>query len=502
MSVVDVTGPASGSGPRVTLFTEGTYPFVVGGVSTWCDLLLRGLPDVRWSVFALTGAELEEPVFELPPNATLGGHLQLWGPRVPRRTGPRPQRRRRRRREQAAELVRGLLGWSPDPLDLVPALAWCRQNPDLVLPTFRDEETWRQYVEALVRVLAEDHPEVGGPAPFDLDRAVETYQTISWVARVAAEPTPAADVSLVTAAGWSAVPAAVDKALHDRPVVLSEHGVYVRENYLAAVRSGADAAGRFVPTRLARGLTRLAYAVSDVVTPVAEANAAWEEGLGVAPQRIVVIPNGVPAPGAPAPAPRTRTVVSVGRLDPLKDVPTMLRVAAAVRRRVPDATFLHYGPVPRGQEEYARSCHELHTALGLGEGFRFMGPTKDPTGVVREADVVLMTSISEGFPMSVLEALSQARPVVTTLVGGVLDAMRGAGVTAPPGDVHGLADAVCALLLDPGFAELLGTRGHARVTRLFGQDRCLDGYAAVLGALATDVRGTPAVADGTGTGAR
>ncbi|WP_432511819.1 DUF3492 domain-containing protein, partial [Kineococcus esterisolvens] len=94
MSVVDVTGPASGSGPRVTLFTEGTYPFVVGGVSTWCDLLLRGLPDVRWSVFALTGAELEEPVFELPPNATLGGHLQLWGPRVPRRTGPRPQRRR------------------------------------------------------------------------------------------------------------------------------------------------------------------------------------------------------------------------------------------------------------------------------------------------------------------------------------------------------------------------------------------------------------------------
>ncbi|WP_432577325.1 DUF3492 domain-containing protein, partial [Kineococcus esterisolvens] len=109
MSVVDVTGPASGSGPRVTLFTEGTYPFVVGGVSTWCDLLLRGLPDVRWSVFALTGAELEEPVFELPPNATLGGHLQLWGPRVPRRTGPRPQRRRRRGRVLGAELEMGLL---------------------------------------------------------------------------------------------------------------------------------------------------------------------------------------------------------------------------------------------------------------------------------------------------------------------------------------------------------------------------------------------------------
>ncbi|WP_432498259.1 GT4 family glycosyltransferase PelF [Kineococcus gypseus] len=484
-----VAGPAADA-PRVTLFTEGTYPFVVGGVSTWCDVLLRGLPGVRWSVFALTGAEQEEPVFALPAGAVLAGHLQLWGAREPRRTGPRP-RGRRRRTSLAAELVEGLLSWSADPLDVVPALVWCRLNPDLVVPTFRDEATWRAYAEALARVVEEDHPEVGGAVPLDLDRAVETYQTVSWVARTAAEPTPAADVSLVTAAGWASVPAAVDKALHDRPVVLSEHGVYVRENYLAAVRSGADAATRFVPTRLARGLTRLAYAVSDVVTPVAEANAAWEEALGVPRERIVVIPNGVPAPADPAPAPRTRTVVSVGRLDPLKDVPTMLRVAAAVRRRVPDATFLHYGPVPRGQEGYARGCAELHAALGLGSAFRFMGPTSDPTGVVREADVVLMTSISEGFPMAVLEALSQARPVVTTLVGGVLDAMRGAGVTAPPGDVHGLADGVCALLLDPGFAEVLGRRGHARVSRLFGQDRCTGAYAAVLAALADAARTAP-----------
>ncbi|WP_432549485.1 DUF3492 domain-containing protein, partial [Kineococcus esterisolvens] len=119
MSVVDVTGPASGSGPRVTLFTEGTYPFVVGGVSTWCDLLLRGLPDVRWSVFALTGAELEEPVFELPPNATLGGHLQLWGPRVPRRTGPRPQRRRGRGRGAGAGHVGGGVGCCTRPPEQV-----------------------------------------------------------------------------------------------------------------------------------------------------------------------------------------------------------------------------------------------------------------------------------------------------------------------------------------------------------------------------------------------
>ncbi|WP_432502600.1 GT4 family glycosyltransferase PelF [Kineococcus arenarius] len=485
---------------RVLLLTEGTYPFVVGGVSTWCDLLVRGLPHVEWSIFAFTG-NVDEPVFQLPPQAQLAGHLHLWGPaRTPRRAAVRARGRRRNRVDLAGELVEGLLGWSTDPLAVVEALTWCRRHPDRLVPTFRDEETWHRYTLALSRVLA-DPDGAGGPAPaFDLSRAVELYQTVFWIARAGAEPTPDADVSLVTAAAWSVLPAAVDKALHDRPVVLSEHGLYVRESYLAAARSSDPAAARFVTTRLARGLSRLTYAVADVVAPVAPANAPWEEELGADPRRIVAIPNGVPVPGAAEPAPRTRTVVSVGRLDPLKDVQTMLRVAAAVRRRVPDATFLHYGPVPQGQEAYAESCRALHEELQLGGSFRFMGPTKDPTGVVRTADVVLMTSISEGFPMSVLEALSEGRPVVTTLVGGVLDAVRGAGMTAPPGDVHGLADAVTTLLTDPDLAELLGERGQQRVRRLFGQQRCLDGYDLLLRAVAARDPAAPGPDDHVGAG--
>ena len=66
------------------------------------------------------------------------------------------------------------------------------------------------------------------------------YQTLYWIARTAAVPTPAADVLHVTAAGWSAIPALVHKALHGTPMVLTEHGVYLREAYLAAARSGGS----------------------------------------------------------------------------------------------------------------------------------------------------------------------------------------------------------------------------------------------------------------------
>ena len=182
----------------------------------------------------------------------------------------------------------------------------------------------------------------------------------------------------VTAAGWSAVPALVHKALHGTPMVLTEHGVFVRESYLAAVRGGGSPGSRFAATRLARGLARAAYAGADVVSPVTDANAFWEEGLGIDPDKIHVLYNGLRQPGPPTPAPGNKVVVSVGRIDPLKDVHTMLRVAQETLRHAPDAQFLHYGPVTEGEEAYGRSCHALHEQLGLGDRFRFMGRTNGP----------------------------------------------------------------------------------------------------------------------------
>jgi glycosyltransferase involved in cell wall biosynthesis len=274
-------------------------------------------------------------------------------------------------------------------------------------------------------------------------------------------------------------------------MVLTEHGVYVREAYLAGVRAMGSAGSRFIATRLARGLARATYAAADVVAPVTDANARWEEGLGLDPGKIHVLYNGVAAPAPPAPPPRTRTVVSVGRIDPLKDVHTMLRVAQETFRHVPDATFLHYGPVTAGEEDYGRSCRTLHERLGLGDRFRFMGRTGDPEGVVRDADVVLMTSISEGLPMSILEAMGAGRPVVSTGVGGVRDVVKGCGVVAPPGDAHALAMGVVTLLRRPDLAGALGRRGHRRLGRIYTDVACVSGYRDLIRSAAVGLRPTP-----------
>jgi glycosyltransferase involved in cell wall biosynthesis len=353
---------------------------------------------------------------------------------------------------------------------------WCRRRPHRVRNVFRHRSGWEMYLAALREVLDERTPD-SAPAPeLDTYEAATLYQTLYWIARAAAEPVPAADIAHVTAAGWAGIPATVQKALYGTPVVLTEHGVYLRESYLAAVRSPSSPGERFISTRLARGLARSAYATADVISPVTEANASWEVGLGVDPSKIHVIRNGVDQPPNPTVAPANATVVAVGRVDPLKDVHTMLRVAAEVTSRMPEATFRYYGPVTNGQEAYGRSCHELHARLGLGERFRFMGPTNDPNGVIRDSDLVLMTSISEGLPMALLEAMSQARPVVSTGVGGVPEVVRGCGMVAAPGDAHALALSTLTLLRNPQLAGELGRRGHARVQRIFARSASLTGY--------------------------
>lgn len=464
--------------------TEGTYPFVVGGVSSWCDLLVKGLPGFRWEVLPIVAGGRSRPLlFELPPNAGLLAPIDLWSQELP----PWRPRRRGRRGDCAAwpaSLARGLLSWQPVGQDeLLATLVACRAQPDLVRRAFRSPAGWSAYLEALDVVLAERVEEAGRPPAFDLGEAATLYQALYWVARTAAVPTPPVDVLHVTAAGWAAIPALVHQALHGTPLVLTEHGVYVREAYLAAVRGAAAPGSRFAATRLARGLARAAYAAATVVSPVTDANARWEEGLGVDSETIKIVYNGVePAPKTTS-LPRTGTIVTVGRIDPLKDVHTMLRVAAEVLRREPDARFHYYGPV--GEGGYEASCRLLHERLELGESFRFMGKTSDPAAAFRSADIVLSTSISEALPLSLLEAMTEARPIVATAVGGVADVVRGCGLLAPPGDVHGLALAVVALLRDPDFAQRLGRRAAERVRTRFAREACLSGYDELLGGLAS-----------------
>ena len=130
----------------------------------------------------------------------------------------------------------------------------------------------------------------------------------------------------------------------------------------------------------------------------------------------------------------------------------------------------------------------MHGQLGLGDRFRFMGGTRDPQAVIRSGDLVLMTSISEAMPMTLLEAMAQARPIVATSVGGVPSVIRGCGMVAPPGDVHELATAVVTLLSQSrAWRRDLAGEGTSGCIGSYTLSRCLGAYDELIRELAGTV---------------
>ena len=246
-------------------------------------------------------------------------------------------------------------------------------------------------------------------------------------------------------------------------------------------------------------LTVAAYQMADVIAPGSEYNSQWEQANGADPAKIQLIYNGIDAPNFAAlpTAAESQTISWVGRIDPLKDVKTMLRAFAMVRKELPDAQLRLFGGTPKGNAAYMGECLEVHDQLDLGDSARFEGRVPSITEAYQVGDVVVSTSISEGFPYSVLEAMACGRAMIATDVGGVGEAVGGVGVLVPPRNPRAVADACVELLRDPVRRQSLATQGRTRVRQLFTLDVCIrryrDIYESLTGAAPLEEISSPLV---------
>src|SRR3954468_9522565 len=167
--------------PRILLTTEGTYPYALGGVSSWCDLLLRGLTEFDWTVLPIIAPHGRAPLYELPPHAREVGPIEVWSEGL-----PRGRRGRGVRAALPGVLVRGLLGWRGDPAAVLDEWLWCRRHPAGVRRAFRSGAGGVAFLDGLAEVLGERVVEAGTPPELDLVEAATLYQTLYWVARTAA----------------------------------------------------------------------------------------------------------------------------------------------------------------------------------------------------------------------------------------------------------------------------------------------------------------------------
>ncbi|MCW2976138.1 MAG: putative glycosyltransferase [Actinomycetia bacterium] len=477
---------------RVLLTTEGTYPFQWGGLSTWCHALTRELPEIAFTLIALNDDPLGELRFPLQENVVEFRSVPIWGVRraweLGRGRGSRAQRHMGSRSLDPAvqkrfvpayrQFLAQVLGAKRDDEQLASALHemyrfLSRNDFDAV---FRSRPVWDalcEEVDARFPPLAE-RLGYGDARVSYAELAAASQWVYHWFFPLA-EPLPSVDIAHATMGGICSLVALVCKLEHGSGFLLSEHGIYLRECYLAEHKSADDLFGKVFKLGFARRITEISYAYADAIAPCCDYNHRWERRLGVGQGRIHTAYYGIDGPTDEPHAQRPDggpVIVWAGRIDPLKDLETLLRAAAIVNETHPAARFLLYGAAATASEDYYERCLALHRELKLDGVVSFEGYATNVFEAFGRADLVVLSSISEGFPFSTLEAMLCGKPVVATAIGGVAEQITPeCGRIVGPRAPKALAAAIAELLADPDLRQRLGAAARLRAASLFGLER-------------------------------
>ncbi|MFO0752901.1 MAG: glycosyltransferase [Thermodesulfovibrionales bacterium] len=227
--------------------------------------------------------------------------------------------------------------------------------------------------------------------------------------------------------------------------------------------------------RLYEELDRLFLRFADRVVAVSEGQKEKILRLGVAPERVSVIHNGISlaAPAPPSSCSLRREmgmqdagclVVSAGRLSIEKNFSGLIDAAALLVKKEPSLRFVVFGEgvLRRPLERQVREA-------GLRGRFFLPGFREELASLLREADIFVLPSFTEGLPNVVLEAYAQKKPVVATAVGGVPEVVRHGsdGFLVRPGETGRMAEYILALARNPQLREEMGARGYRHLEERF-----------------------------------
>ncbi|GGM56191.1 lipopolysaccharide glycosyltransferase, putative [Longimycelium tulufanense] len=468
---------------EVGLITEGTYPYGFGGVSVWCDQLVRGLSQYEFHLVALVGTGSESLVWEIPGNVTTVTPIPLWGPVPPSRVGRRALR-------QFAPALQLLFDSLLDPDDH--AQVWFAQALRALYEHARQEDLAVVMNDELaVRMVLERwqrDPRIAATKPTVGD-AVTAMRLLMASLRPLSVPPPHVRIVHCVANGLATLVALAAQWEHGARLLLTEHGIYLRERYLALRTGPYRWPVKSLLLAFTRRLCMLACSSAVLVTPGNRYNQRWEERLGANPRRIRTIYNGVDPQAFPPAAeePAVPTLSWAGRIDPIKDLETLIRAFALVRYRLPATRLRIFGGTPKGNEGYLERCRNLVTELGLTESVTFEGRVEKIRDAYAAGNVVVLSSISEGFPYTLIEAMTCGRATVATDVGGVSEAVGDTGFVVPPRDPTAMAEACLRLLRDPVLRTRLGRAARTRALGQFTVDKAVSSFDEMYRALGSDM---------------
>lgn len=462
---------------RVCIICEGSYPYVPGGVSSWVQMLCTQFSDIEFVIWAIatTREEMPHPVYAIPENVVEMRTVYL-GDAVFEKKGQKVHLTRKEK-----DALRELMDGSSDVINWEGVLELTKHHHDhmsdlLMSTSFFDvckEEYRRQDSKKVFLQFLWNMRGIYFPLMYLLS-----------------QPIPKADIYHAVSAGYAGILGSCASYTMRAPFLLSEHGIYTREREEDIIRSNwveGEFKGLWID--FFKKLSYIAYQQASIVTTLFETNRSLQVELKCPPEKIVIIPNGVNAhdfdqcrtlESAPP-----FTLGTVLRVVPIKDVKTMLLAFDIVRKEMPDVQLKVMGNVEE-DPVYYQECLDLLAELGT-EGVQFLGQV-DIREHLPEVDLLLLSSISEGQPLAILEGMAAGIPFVTTNVGDCKALLEGerenddfgpAGAVVPIMDSEAMAQAILRLLRNPSQLAAMGHAGRSRVEAFYSREEMLSAFRGI-----------------------
>lgn len=458
---------------KIGLVLEGSYPYVSGGVASWAHMLIEQMSDHQFELVTITPGPLTEKdyKYKLPANVTGVTNLAL------NQKYDRPAPKQALSKEQET-LIQEWMRFQEVETPVFPIFEQAvgtsehffssRLFFELVKKSYREEQQtgsfidylwmWRSMYSPVLELLQAEMPKV------DLVHSAST--------------------------GYAGLVATAMRQRQDIPFLLTEHGIYSREReeeLLQATWIPVEYRSYWI--RFFHHLSREAYRGAHDVITLFDRNSELQEELGARPEKLRIIPNGIDATGLGA-LERTEPgdVLRIGaivRVVPIKDIKTMIHAAKILQEmRIPfELTIM--GPLEE-DEEYAEECATLIQQFGLEKEVFLVGKV-DIRAYLPRFDVCLLTSISEGQPLAVLEGMAAGVPWIVTDVGACSELINGraddpygpAGFVVPPVNPRRIADRCAWMYNQRDEAKKLGDNGRQRALSYYQTNRFISEYRAL-----------------------
>lgn len=477
----------------VCLVLEGTYPYVRGGVSSWVHTMITHMPDVKFSLVSLVPMpeDASQERYDLPGNVqsliNISVHDYQFQSRLFTRGIPRLF-------EYFDLFHKGIAEVSQQRMErFLNELLQERERIDLA-HAFGSRAFWNAVVSLY------DH---GDPTVSFLDYFWNYRFTFLPLIQILKANLPPAPLYHTISTGYAGIAATLAKIKFNSHMIVTEHGIYTKERRIEIAQASwlYERRSRYIKATEELGffkewwikyfgvMSQLAYSYADHITTLFEGNRKLQIADGAAPDKALIIPNGVDVDALrPIASKRQRrhrrTIAFIGRIVPIKDVKTLIKACRIIVQELPDVKILFIGPQEE-ESEYYHECRTLITMLGLDGHAIFTGHV-DVEDYLPDIDLILLTSISEAQPLVILEAAACGVPTVATDVGSCRELLEGrddddrrlgkGGIVCPFHAPEATARATIALLTDDALYEDMSRVALKRAERFYQRRDMINAY--------------------------